>query len=102
MKKIQPLFVLCGLVLALVTSRPGHAAETSALQTVTVIGSGNIYQGNVPAARDHAISDSLVSAVGLVAAELMPLIIFSPISTTTPASQGGRSPFSGSYSRHSG
>ncbi len=42
-------------------------------KTVVVMGTGKIHQGNSARAREKAIAGSLVSAVGSVAVELLPL-----------------------------
>ena len=52
---------------------PAEAAAKDTTDTYIVIGSGLIYKENISAARKRAIANSLVSAVGRKAAELLPV-----------------------------
>lgn len=52
-------------------SAPAAMAQESGNRTVEVIGTGRIVQGDISSARDTAISDALVTAVGLVTSDLL-------------------------------
>lgn len=60
------------LVLAVVI-QPCPAQEDNSAKVVEAIGSSRIYGDNLPAARELAISNALVSAVARISLELMPL-----------------------------
>lgn len=54
-----------------------QAEETSTnSKTIVVIGTGIIKENNVAGAREQAISESLVTAVGIVMADVVPLEVF--------------------------
>ncbi len=56
-----------------------RAEETSTnSKTIVVIGTGIIKENNVAGAREQAISESLVTAVGVVMADVVPLEVFVP------------------------
>ncbi|MBW2368141.1 MAG: hypothetical protein JRH15_09670 [Deltaproteobacteria bacterium] len=59
-------------VTVLMLSSVAGAATVEAPQTVSVIGTGRIHGENVSAARELAISNALVTAVGIVVAGLVP------------------------------
>jgi hypothetical protein len=59
------------LTLAVVISGTARAQKTSETKTVVVIGSGTIYAGNVQAARETAIKESLVTAVAQMTTEIL-------------------------------
>ena len=68
--------LLCGsflLAVAIFMFFPFEAAAKDPTDTYVVIGSGLIYRENISAARNQAIANSLVSAVGRKAAELLPV-----------------------------
>jgi hypothetical protein len=76
MQDIIHRFRLHGLVvffltLAVVISGTAEAQQTSETKTVVVVGSGPIYGGNVQAARQTAIKESLVTAVAQMTAEIL-------------------------------
>jgi hypothetical protein len=51
-------------------------AQEQTTRTIKVIGTGNIVNDNISYARKQAISDSLVTAVGLVATDLLHNLVF--------------------------
>ncbi len=61
------------LAVAIFMFFPVEAAAKDSTDTYVVIGSGLIYRENISAARNQAIANSLVSAVGRKAAELLPV-----------------------------
>ena len=61
------------LVAAIYLLFPVAAAAKESTDTYVVIGSGLIYKENISEARNQAIANSLVSAVGRKAAELLPV-----------------------------
>ncbi len=65
---------ICGsffLAAAIYLFFPVEAPAKDSTDTYVVIGSGLIYKENISAARNRAIANSLVSAVGRKAAELL-------------------------------
>ena len=67
--------IVAGVLFAVLIAvlRPVSAQEPADTKTVTVIGTGSIYKDNVSAARDQAISNSLVSAIARAAEDVLPL-----------------------------
>jgi hypothetical protein len=61
------------LIAAILLLFPVEALSEGSTDTYVVIGSGLIYKENISAARNQAIANSLVSAVGRKAAELLPV-----------------------------
>ena len=75
---VQRTATVLSLLAVLVFAAPSApmAQDQSGSQTVMVIGTGRIVNENVTTARSAAISDALVTAVGLVASDLMhPLVM---------------------------
>ena len=70
-KIISILFV--GLLWLAVSGVPCLSQETEGVQVAEVIGSSRIYGGNMPAARELAISNALAGAVAEVALQLLPV-----------------------------
>ncbi len=62
--------ILLLTVLMVFSSLPALEAKTAS-NTYVVVGTGIIYKENITAARQQAIANSLVSAVGLVSADLL-------------------------------
>lgn len=71
--KIAALIVLSTLAVSLPS--PGAAQEQAGTRTVEVVGTGHIVNDNISYARKIAISDSLVTAVGLVATDLLSSLV---------------------------
>jgi hypothetical protein len=61
------------LVAAVFLLFPVETPAKDSTDTYVVIGAGRIHKENISAARNHAIANSLVSAVGRKAAELLPV-----------------------------
>jgi len=73
-KTIIPfVFVVYFFSVVLIMPPVVQAKNQTPTKTVIVMGTGKIRQGNSAKAREKAITDSLVSAVGRVAVELFPL-----------------------------
>lgn len=70
-KRLLPVCFL--LVFVMTASGAAQAEDQDISKTVVVIGSGTIYKNNSASARETAISNSLVSAVDMVAVNLLPL-----------------------------
>jgi len=85
-----PLFLVI-LVFAALSARVALGQSDS--RTVTVIGTGRIVSENVTTARNEAISDSLVTAVGLVVSDLIhPVVMvesFNDLNRLVLSSAGG-------------
>ena len=64
---------ICFLLLSIILCGPVHAEESEVTKVVRALGSAAIYKDNVSAAREHAISNSLISAVDSVVLEMVPL-----------------------------
>jgi hypothetical protein len=64
------LFLIC-LAMVLVAFGPARAAEHAATGTFVVIGTATVQGANIAVARETAIADSLVTAVAVVAQELL-------------------------------
>ncbi len=64
-------FLLFGLTLGLMISNPVAAQQAAKTKTFVVIGTATVRGTNVSGARQKAISDSLVTAVALMTAELL-------------------------------
>jgi hypothetical protein len=73
--KMKSKFILIAFLLALiiVSDTASIAQENDAVKVVETIGSGKIYGNNLPAARELAISNALVSAVARISLEVFPL-----------------------------
>ena len=67
------LFAASFFMVTIILSISVDAEEQNATTIVEVIGTGIIYQKDVEAARTEAISNSLVSAVDLAVADLLPI-----------------------------
>ena len=65
------MLVSFSLALVLVTFGTGQAKEAATTQTYVVVGTAAMHGGNVTAAREKAITDSLVTAVALMTKELL-------------------------------
>ena len=75
MKNTVRIFILLSLSIATVPS-VALAQDQLGSRTIDVIGTGRIQGGNVSAARDQAISDCLVTATSLVAADMLQEQVF--------------------------
>jgi hypothetical protein len=58
---------ICLLAVLALAANSGYAAETHSMKQLNVLGSAAIYQKNLPDARQNAVNDALVAAVGQVA-----------------------------------
>ena len=65
------MLVSFSLALVLVTFGTGQAKESATTKTYVVVGTAAMHGGNVTAAREKAITDSLVTAVALMTKELL-------------------------------
>ncbi|MGD9302147.1 MAG: hypothetical protein PVI13_11270 [Desulfobacterales bacterium] len=65
------ILVSFSLALVLVTFGTGQAKESVTTKTYVVVGTAAMHGGNVTAAREKAITDSLVTAVALMTKELL-------------------------------
>jgi hypothetical protein len=65
------MMVLFSLIMVLMTSNAAQAQESATTKTFVVVGTAAMQGGNVSAAREKAISDSLVTAVALMTEELL-------------------------------
>src|SRR5210317_1001838 len=65
------MMVLFSLIMVLMTSNTAQAQESATTKTFVVVGTAAMHGGNVSAAREKAISDSLVTAVALMTEELL-------------------------------
>ena len=65
------MIVLSVSILMLMSTGMARAAAQADANTFIVIGSDTIYKGNVPAARDKAIAESLVAAVALMTEKVL-------------------------------
>ena len=70
MKNTACIIILLSLLIAAISS-VALAQNQSENQTIDVIGTGRIYGEDISSARDQAISDCLVTAISLVAADLL-------------------------------
>lgn len=67
------LFLLVFIAIPTLAPQVCPAEEMPSVKTIVVTGTGKILRDDTASARETAISESLVSAVGLVIVELMPL-----------------------------
>jgi len=65
------MLVSFSLALVLMTFNAAQAQESATTKTFVVVGTAAMHGGNVSAAREKAISDSLVTAVALMTKELL-------------------------------
>ena len=65
--------VFCIIIFSASTIGPAHGQESGVTKVVQAFGSAAIYKDNVSAAREQAISNSLVSAVDMVVLEMVPM-----------------------------
>ncbi len=65
------MLVSFSLALVLMTFNAAQARESATTKTFVVVGTATMRGGNVAAAREKAISDSLVTAVALMTKELL-------------------------------
>ncbi|MBE9544020.1 MAG: hypothetical protein IMF02_05965 [Proteobacteria bacterium] len=65
------MLVSFGLALVLMAFSAAQAQESATTKTFVVVGTAAMHGGNVSAAREKAISDSLVTAVALMTKELL-------------------------------
>jgi hypothetical protein len=72
-RKFNFYFTAALLTLFTVCITPCLAQENDAVKVVDAIGAGKIYKDNLPAARELAISNALVSAVARISLEIFPL-----------------------------
>ena len=70
--KILNIFFV-GLLWVAVSVMPCLAQETDGVQVAEVLGSSKIYGGNMPAARELAISNALAEAVAEISLQLLPV-----------------------------
>lgn len=75
MKNAACVTILISLLVA-ITTTSAIAGNPSETRTIDVIGSGRIHGENVSSARDQAISDCLVTAISLVATDLLQKQVF--------------------------
>ncbi len=67
------LVLFCLAAAALINFDIAYSQKPAETKTYVVIGSATVYRGNVSAAREKAISDSLVTAVALMIEDLLQL-----------------------------
>lgn len=73
---LRPTIGLAGavaLLFLMVSAVCADAAQKQASKTYVVIGTGALKDGSLEAAKEHAIADAKLSAVELMAAEMLPL-----------------------------
>jgi hypothetical protein len=71
--KIIIYFIALSMASFTVCITPCLAQEDDAVKVVETIGSGKIYRDNLPAARELAISNALISAVARISLEVFPI-----------------------------
>ena len=72
------LFLAIVIMLFLFQSVKAEEEESTHSKTIVVIGTGIINENNIASAREKAISEGLVTAVGVVMADVVPLEVFVP------------------------
>lgn len=65
--------LLLGIGIVTIFICPGYAQEDDTVRVIEVVGSGTIHDNDRAAAREQAIANALISAVGRISVELLPI-----------------------------